>query len=154
MTEELRQVQNQMESISTESLEDKLSKLDLPAHQMAAIKECLSAAKFNNKKNRCYTEGWLLTCLPLHIRSPSGYAFLRNDILPLPAISTVRKYLSMVRVECIFDKHFFAALKKKVAHLDSFQRHGILIFDEIHVRKELKVNSKTMNECTSLFFPG
>ncbi|KAH6930918.1 hypothetical protein HPB50_020825 [Hyalomma asiaticum] len=56
-----------------------------------------------------------------------------------------KKYLSMVRVKCGFDSGFFAAFKKKLASKNTFQKHGILIFDEIHVRKEMRVNATTMS---------
>lgn len=50
----------------------------------------------------------------------------------------------MVRAKCGFDSRFFAALKKKLATKNDFQRHGILVFDEMQVRKEVRVHSKTM----------
>ncbi|KAH8039620.1 hypothetical protein HPB51_007820 [Rhipicephalus microplus] len=138
-------MQDQFASISNESLQEKLEKLDVPNAQLMVIHECIAAAKATGKKNRRYTENWLLLCLLLYIRSPSTYAFLRNkDILPLPCVSTVRKYLSAIRVKCGFDASFFAAFKKKLLSKDTFQRHSVLVFDEIQVRKEMRVNSKTM----------
>ncbi|KAH8018262.1 hypothetical protein HPB51_000873 [Rhipicephalus microplus] len=138
-------MQNQFASIFNESLQEKLENLDVPNAQLMVIHECIAAAKATGKKNRRYTENRLLLCLLLHNRSPSTYAFLRNnDILPLPCVSTVRKYLSAIRVKCGFDASFFAAFKKKLLSKDTFQRHGVLVFDEIQVRKEMRVNSKTM----------
>ncbi|KAH6947068.1 hypothetical protein HPB50_016987 [Hyalomma asiaticum] len=141
----LKAMQDKFCSISNESLQHKLNQLNIPAAQLTVLQECISAAKATSKKSRRYTENWLLLCLLLHIRSPSTYAFLRNnDILPLPCVSTVRKYLSAIRVKCGFDARFFLAFKKKLACKDKFQRHGVLVFDEIQVRKEMRVNSKTM----------
>lgn len=75
-------------------------------------KECVSAARYRSE-NRRYTEHWILACLLLDIQSPSGYSFLRdNEILPLPCVTTVQKYLSVLRVKCGFDTRFFAAFKK------------------------------------------
>ncbi|KAH8027515.1 hypothetical protein HPB51_007065 [Rhipicephalus microplus] len=141
----LKTMQDQFASISNESLREKLEKLDVPNAQLMVIHECIAAAKATGKKNRRYTENRLLLCLLLHIRNSSTYAFLRNnDILPLPCVSTVRKYLSAIRVKCGFDASFFAAFKKKLLSKDTFQRQGVLVFDEIQVRKEMRVNSKTM----------
>lgn len=135
LREELKKVQTDLQSVCDETLAEKLSQLRLPEAQLTLIKKRVSASRYANKKSRRYTEGWLLLCLLLHIRSPSAYAFLReNDVLPLPFVSTVRKYLLLVRANFGLDRHFF----------DPFQRHGILVFDEVCVRKEMKVNSKTM----------
>ncbi|KAL4142571.1 hypothetical protein QTP88_005006 [Uroleucon formosanum] len=61
-----------------------------------------------------YSDNWILLCLILQIKSPSGYRFLRNqNILPLPCVKTVRKYLLAINKECGFDLNFFKLLKKK-----------------------------------------
>lgn len=65
-------------------------------------------------------------------------------MLPLPCITTIRKYISMVGLKCSFDENFFKAFKMKIFSKPQFQRRGMLIFDEIQVRKEISVNSKTM----------
>uniref|UniRef100_A0A131YDP2 Transposable element P transposase-like RNase H domain-containing protein n=1 Tax=Rhipicephalus appendiculatus TaxID=34631 RepID=A0A131YDP2_RHIAP len=49
----------------------------------------------------------------------------------------------MVRNQCEFDC-FFAAFKKKIAKKSSSELHAILVLDEIQVRKEMSVNTKTM----------
>lgn len=145
LSTQLKEARERAQKISEEELDSKLCNLDLPGAQLTAIKECIAAARLANKKSRRYTEDWLLMCLLLHIRSPSAYSFLRdNNVLPLPCVTTVRKYLSMVRVKCGFDSRFFAAFKKKMATKDEFQRHGILVFDEMVVRKEIRVHSKSM----------
>ncbi|EEC07963.1 hypothetical protein IscW_ISCW006389 [Ixodes scapularis] len=84
----------------------------------------------------------LLLCLLLHIRTPTGYRFLReNDILPLPSVKTVRKYISMVGLKCGFDQDFFLSLKIKLQHKAESEKHGILIFDEIQ-QKAFKIGSE------------
>lgn len=145
LSTELAKSKDELQKLSEEELEGKLLKANLQSTQMTVVRECIAAAKLANKKNRRYTEDWLLMCLLLHIRSPSAYSFLRdNDVLPLPCVTTVRRYLSMIKVKCGFDKRFFAAFKKKLATKDTFQRHGILVFDEMQVRKEISVHSKSM----------
>ncbi|KAH9377962.1 hypothetical protein HPB48_015074 [Haemaphysalis longicornis] len=142
---ELKQARQRIHTLSEEELDVKLSQMNLPSAQLTAVKECISAARFENKKSRRYTEGWLLMCLLLHIRSPAAYSFLRgNDVLPLPCVTTIRRYLSLVRAKCGFDSRFFAAVKKELATKNEFQRHGILVFDEMQVLKEVSVHSKTM----------
>ncbi|KAH9364361.1 hypothetical protein HPB48_003034 [Haemaphysalis longicornis] len=50
----------------------------------------------------------------------------------------------MVGLKCGFDEDFFKAFKVKVSKKTFFQKRGMLIFDEIHVRKEMTVCSQTM----------
>lgn len=81
----------------------------------------------------------------MHIKSPAAYRFLRhNDILPLPAISTIKHYLSRVDLKCGLDDNFFEAFAVKMKQKNTFQRHGILIFDEMQVREDINLNVKTM----------
>lgn len=117
LSAELKQARQRIQTLSEEELDVKLSQMNLPSAQLTAVKECISAARFQNRKSRRYTEDWLLMCLLLHIRSPAAYYFLR--------VTTIRRYLSLVRAKCGFDSRFFAALKK-LATKNDFQRHGIL----------------------------
>jgi len=78
-------------------------------------------------------------------RSSTTYNFLREqDILPLPCPRTIRKYLSLINIECGFDKKFFQLLKKRVGVLTNEQKHGMLVFDEIFLRESFNVNSQTL----------
>ena len=115
-----------------------------PAQQMV-VQEILSASKRVTKKQRWYTDNWLLMCMLLYIRNPASYCFIRNNnILPPPSISTIKRYLSLVGLKWGFDKDFFQALKLKMTSKSEYQCHGIVVFDEIQVRKAMTVNSKTM----------
>jgi hypothetical protein len=88
---------------------------------------------------------WLFLCLLLHIKGPASYNFLRiNDILPLPAVSTVRKYLSKINLKCGLDDKFFELLKLKFRERNKYELHGILIFDEMQVRESISLNVKNM----------
>ncbi|KAH7973977.1 hypothetical protein HPB49_008083 [Dermacentor silvarum] len=60
-------------------------------------------------------------------------------------VSTVRKYISLVRPECGFDDRFFEAFKKRLLSKKDIQRHGMLVFDEIQVRQGREVNAKTFS---------
>ena len=86
-----------------------------------------------------------MLCLLLHIKGPSVYNFLRtNEILPLPCPETMRRYIGMVQLTTGFDSAFFEALKFKFAGMLSRECHGLLIFDEMSVRKSVSLNAKTM----------
>ncbi|KAG0415411.1 hypothetical protein HPB47_007423, partial [Ixodes persulcatus] len=122
-----------------------LAAANLSGAQLSVVEECIAAGKCKSKQQRRYDDNWLLLCLLLHIRTLTGYWFLRDhDILPLPSVKTVQKHLSMVGLKCGFNQDFFLALKIKSQHKAEFEKHGILIFDEIQVRKSKAVNSRTM----------
>lgn len=50
----------------------------------------------------------------------------------------------MTGLKCGLDERFFTAFAKKVATKSTIERRGMLLLDEIQVRKELAVNLKTM----------
>lgn len=80
-----------------------------------------------------------------YFRSPSGYKFLRDqNIIPLPCINTVRKYLLAIKIGCGFDPNFFKLLKNKFSSKNKFQRKGIVLLDEISLRESICVNSRTL----------
>lgn len=84
----------------------------------------------------------------LHIRSSASYKFLRkHDILPLPARSTIARYLKQCNAGIGFNDDFLSLFAIKLA--EQARRipnadHGILVFDEMSVRTGLSVNMKTM----------
>src|SRR5277367_2327148 len=126
-------------------LDDCVKDLNLSPGLQLTLKECIRAGKQSVKTSKRYTSDWLLTCLLLHIKSPSAYEFLRNnEVLPLPCTSTIRKYLGMVKTKCGFDEKFFEAFARKLNKMDDMHRHGMLVFDEMQVRKSTAVNLDCM----------
>ncbi|KAH9364349.1 hypothetical protein HPB48_012123 [Haemaphysalis longicornis] len=117
----------------------------LPEAQRLVVRECIQMSKCATPKGHRYSSNFLTMCMLLHIRSPASYSFLRESkLLPLPAVSTVRRYISMVTTESGFDETFLGAFKRKMARKTDIQRHGMLVFDEIQVRQGRDVNAGTM----------
>ncbi|KAH9383950.1 hypothetical protein HPB48_025894 [Haemaphysalis longicornis] len=138
-------MQRAAEGSEREQLGRFMEKACFPEAHSMLLKECVKAAKTVSKQGMRYNQDWLLLCLLLHIRTSSGYRFLRdNNILPLPCVKTIRKYLAMVGMQCGFDADCFEALKTKLDSKTDFERHGMLLFDEILVRERKSVNSKTL----------
>jgi len=118
----------------------------IPQNQILIIKEMFASSNRKNPKGNHYTKDWIMLCMLLHIRSPAGYAFLKNNqLLPLPCARTIRKYLAQIPTTCGFDKCFFELFKKHLSAKNNFQKHGLLIFDEISLRESISVNSKTLS---------
>lgn len=142
---ELRNPEEEIKNINEEDLSNKLNGIEnMHPTQKMLITECVKMCKYNKKTSRRYASDWLLICLLLHIKSTTTYRFLREqDILPLPSITTVKRYLSRVNLKCGLDNEFFEAFKIKMESKTEFQRQGILIFDEMQVR-QCTLNVKTM----------
>lgn len=108
---ELEYCKNKINHVDKETFFEKIDKIDnMSCIQKLLIKECYETARYKRKTSRHYTLEWLSTCLLLHVRSPTAYEFLRtNDIIPLPHVSTIKKYLSRENIQCGLDKNFFSA---------------------------------------------
>ncbi|KAH7953547.1 hypothetical protein HPB49_009967 [Dermacentor silvarum] len=144
LQKELKLYKGRMSQLNQGELESILQRL--PEGQRLVVEECIKLDTHISSKGRRYSDKFLTMCLLLHIRSPAAYDFLRrNDLMPLPAVSTVRKYISLVRPECGFDGKFFEAFKKRLLSKKDIQRHGMLVFDEIQVRQGREVNAKTFS---------
>jgi len=107
------------------------------------INECISAATRSNIHGRRYSEEWLLLCLLYKIKNFSGYNFLRN-ILPFPSSTTIYRYLRNINTRTGFDPQFFELFQNKLRSLSDIAKNGLLVLDEIQVRKSVAVNAKTL----------
>lgn len=94
--------QNRVLKQELENAHKKMENMDLPAvvqhlqdkntQTTAGINWSDFKSKHKSPKSNRYGEDWMLLCMLLHMRSASGYEFLRSSkVLPLPAISTIRK---------------------------------------------------------------
>lgn len=83
----------QVTKLNEQTVGDHMKTLNIPQNQQDAVHQILAAAKCKNSKGRRYSEQWLLLCMLMHMRSPCGYEFLRNnnEILPLPYVRTIRR---------------------------------------------------------------
>lgn len=69
---------------------------------------------------------------------------LKNEILPLPCVQTIKRHLSLVKLDFGFDSAFFEMFKKKINLKTQQQKYGVFIFDEMSVRKSFKTNPKNL----------
>jgi hypothetical protein len=143
--QELKSARQKIRALDEDDILNKINKLNMSAAQKMLLSECINVCKYKRKTSRRYTSEWLLLCLLLYIRGPASYKFLQtNDILPLTAISTVKGYLSRINLKCGVDDKFFELFKLKMQEKNKYQRHGILIFDEMQVRESIELNVKNM----------
>ena len=131
-------------AIESTDFESKCTELNICETQKMAMREIISSAKKNGTGRR-YSENWIMLCMLMNIRSPTYYEFLRrHSVLPLPCKTTIRSYFSLIDTKCGFDDKFAELLKKHYAVKSESKRHGLLVFDEINLRKDISVHSTTL----------
>lgn len=54
------------------------------------------------------------------------------------------RHLSCIDTKCGFDQKFLELFAVHLAQKDTFNRHGILIFDEMCTRESVSVNSENL----------
>ncbi|XP_071640111.1 uncharacterized protein [Temnothorax longispinosus] len=142
---ELQDIRSQMARLTTSDLEKHVQDGNIPQNQLHTLSQIIDAAKRKNSKGRKYSEEWILLCMLMHMRSASGYEFLRsNEILPLPCVRTIRRYLSKIDSTCGFDPQFFEVLKVALNKKEESLRHGILLLDEMSTRESVSVATKNL----------
>ncbi|KAL3211554.1 hypothetical protein MRX96_036321 [Rhipicephalus microplus] len=92
-----------------------------------------------------YKKAWIYDCLLLKIKSTVVYTFLHeNEYLPLPNPRTLYTYLRSLKADFGFDSSLFTVLKDKLQVLPERERRGVLMFDEMSVRKSVHIRESDM----------
>lgn len=141
----LKKQEEQIANMQQARLDEKCSALNVPAAQQLALKEIVAAASKKDARGRRYRDDWMMLCMLMNIRSSGYYEFLRkNNVLALPCSRSIRSYFSLINMKCGFDEQFAELLKKHLATKTPLQRHGVLMLDEINLRKSVAVCSKNL----------
>ncbi|KAL3211509.1 hypothetical protein MRX96_036387 [Rhipicephalus microplus] len=159
---ELQRVKAQLRSVKQQlqSCQRKLTKAEAHAnrkngvyadiHKLSdreklIIDQCIMKANMKSAKAARYKKEWLYDCLLLKIKSTAVYTFLHeNNFLPLPHPRTLYSYLKNLKAGFGFDENLFDILKDKVEKIPKRERRGVLMFDEMSVRKSLHVRESDM----------
>ncbi|XP_023217343.1 uncharacterized protein LOC111619757, partial [Centruroides sculpturatus] len=116
LREENRQLKRRMLKLQKELESHQLNKTNLPYRQKLLISNAVHLSHCKNKCRMRYDIEWILECVLLRIRSPENYEFMRkNNYMPLPDCSTLRKYISGIDARFVFDPELFDRLKDKIA---------------------------------------
>ncbi|KAL3202244.1 hypothetical protein MRX96_042620 [Rhipicephalus microplus] len=102
-------------------------------------------ANAKSPKAARYKKAWIYDCLLLKIKSTAVYTFLHeNEYLPLPNPRTLYTYLRSLKADFGFDSSLFTVLKDKLQVLPERERRGVLMFDEMGVRKSVHIRESDM----------
>lgn len=84
---ELGKCKMKLKQMSDETVDCISHEANLTEAQQLVLRECVAAGKTGSKEGRQYSDNWIILCLLLHIRSPTGYRFLmENEVLELPSV--------------------------------------------------------------------
>ncbi|KAK3926388.1 DNA transposase [Frankliniella fusca] len=118
---------------TTESdLEAYVSKV--PKEQQELVKNIFMAAKCKSSKGRRYSREFVYQCMVMRIKGHALYRKLRRENkLPLPSERTLNKYMKALKPEYGFQEKVFSAMGLKGKGLDTSERHGCLLLDEMQL---------------------
>ncbi|XP_075743646.1 uncharacterized protein LOC142801232 [Rhipicephalus microplus] len=92
-----------------------------------------------------YKKEWIYDCLLLKIKSTAVYTFLHeNEFLPLPNPRTLYGYPRNRKADFGFDSTLFTVLCEKLEAVPERERRGVLMFDEMSVRKSVHIRESDM----------
>lgn len=135
--------------INENSLMQKIK--DLPEQQQEVVKTILKYGKLDNKHGMRYSREWILECILLRIKSRKAYIHLKNhQILPLPALTTLRRYMKNMKPQYGFDPQVFSMLKKKSASMKSEEKRG----NNIEINYKLSYKCCMLNIIFKNFYSG
>ncbi|XP_018367291.1 PREDICTED: uncharacterized protein LOC108763871 isoform X2 [Trachymyrmex cornetzi] len=133
---ELENLKVQCASQKEEILDEAIA--SFPSALKKSIKACWRYARSNDKRGMRYTKDWILECLLLRIKSRKAYIHLRShNILALPTIGTLNKYIKNFSPSYGFDPALFAMLKEKSAAMKPEERRGTLVHDEMKLSESV-----------------
>ncbi|KAL3252132.1 hypothetical protein MRX96_054941 [Rhipicephalus microplus] len=100
-----------------------------------------------------YEKEWIYDCLLLKIKSTAVYTFLHeNEFLPLPNPRTLYGYLRNLKADFGFDSTLFTVLCEKLEAVPERERRGVLMFDEMSVRKSVHIRESDMAQLGKVDF--
>lgn len=140
-------LKNQLKAMSAKNKaiteEEFTSRIEaLPPKQREATLHMFKSASRKSAKGMRYSNGWVLECLIMKMKSAKLYEHLRKEnILSLPSKTTLRNYLKSYRTGFGFCPKIFNVVSEKTATMEEYACHGGIIVDEMHLSEHLSVTT-------------
>ncbi|XP_029348290.1 uncharacterized protein LOC103308705 isoform X2 [Acyrthosiphon pisum] len=129
-------LKQQCAEASAKSIEEAI--IEMPENQQEAVRACFAAAKKHNVKGNRYTINWIYECLLIRIKSKKVYEHLRSkNILTLPCVDTLQKYIQKMSSQYGFQQATFDILKKKSSTMKPEEKRGTLLLDEMKLSESV-----------------
>ncbi|XP_043267642.1 uncharacterized protein [Venturia canescens] len=130
--------------IEKETLEKNIALL--PETQKQAVRTCLETVKVGNRKGRRYAIEWMYECLLMRIKNSGLYDHIRErEILPLPCRETLSRYIRRISSSAYeFQTAIFEGMKMKGSSMESNEKRGTLLVDEMKLSEAVSFNKQTL----------
>lgn len=87
---------------------------------------CIRSAQARHPNGMRYSQKWLYECILLKIKDRRSYLHLqRHNLLPLPSISSIERYLRRLRPAYGFQSATFDLLRKKADEMSAMEKEGM-----------------------------
>lgn len=105
-----------------------------------SIKTLVSMQCFH-KTRTAWTKSERRLALSLYYKSPGSYKYMLQTLkFILPGISTIQSWLKVYNLKTGVNTKLIEKLKLKVSRMEEFEKHCVVMFDEISLKKGLDYN--------------
>lgn len=132
---ELSRQVKEVKDVTERKYEEALAAVFTPGQ----IKKLIHPEK--GKKIR-WTPEDIASAISLRSVSPKAYRYLRANNYPLPALSTLRSWVSSFDMSQGLLKNVISLMKNKSAVLTETERICVLSFDEVYVSNKIEIEKK------------
>lgn len=124
-------------------------KIDVLENQLKNIEQNIDSLEGVNSNSKEFSKMFLvnykrwddkpkLLAQNLYYKSSSAYNFLRENLqLNLPSKSSLQRWAPIKKVEPGFNANLIENLKRVITEMSLTEKHAVLIFDEISIRRDL-----------------
>lgn len=123
--------------LSTADIVEAIRKRVSPA--VSALVEAQLRMSNRSRHGRRWCSQNKALALGLYFHSPKGYKYCRN-VLRLPSVRSLQLWLQRVPLRVGFYPEIFDLVKRRAASFSRPERACTIVFDEMHIKKELSYN--------------
>lgn len=131
---ELKQQMQRIERTTAQKYENALAKIFTPGQ----IKKLFHS----EGKNIHWSPNDIAAAISLRSVSPKAYRYLRSHNYPLPALSTLRKWVSNFNVDEGIIHNVLKLMKQKSTELSELDRLCVIAFDEVYLSNKIEIDKK------------
>lgn len=108
---EIKTLKWKVSQVTDEAVQQVLDSITEEKHK-EVVKTIKMASKYKNTKNRRYSNEWMYECILMRIKSAALYKkMLRDNILPLPSLRTIQRFMDKLKPQFGFHEATFRLLK-------------------------------------------
>lgn len=96
--------------------------------------------QFSHKKRQKWLKREKELAMSIYYKSPSAYRHLLQQGFTLPAVSTIKKWMSVLNLKTGVNTKLVGLLEEKTKTMEDMEKECVVLFDEIKLEKGLDYN--------------